>query len=380
MRFANRRLILEKIIGSEEISRVELHASTGLTKATVSAIVAELIEDKLVLELGTGNTLRGRKPIRLKFAEHAGIAAGLTIETDEIECVITDLYGKVLISETVEISDFSTKNVLKVIRLRLKELISQCAPAHYSIVGIGCAIPGIVDNKGIIIHAPYIEWQKVDFSNMLSAITGVPVFCDNVANMLAVAEIMHHPEEKAAICLRIRSGIRAGIIINGEIFTGGDGFAGEVGHMPIEANGVLCRCGQYGCWETRASELALMKTLSDSGVTVHKKNDPPIAVTEPVRKIFSDYAGWLASGLIFLINMFNPGHKTNNSPLISRNDIIVRLLNEELKNRLHTQSLSSCRLELSKAPKNASSIGAAIIAADKFISRMSLSRHNHKDA
>jgi len=370
MRIANRRLVLEKIIGSDEISRVALAKSTGLTKATVSAIVADLIDDGLVVELGSGITARGRKPIMLKFAERSGIAAGVSIDADEIEIVVTDLYGTVLLEENIEITGCTPEKAVRIISSNLDRLAGRCGRSRYSLTGIGCAIPGIVDNRGIVVNAPYIRWQNVNFSEMLNKKTGVPVFCENVANMLTVAEIMHFPNEKAAICLRIRSGIRAGIIINGEIYTGGDGFAGEVGHMQVEPDGLPCACGQTGCWETRASERALRKSLVDSGFAPGTRTDYHVEANELSGNIFHEYARWLATGIVSLINMFNPVNIMLNSPMISSNDSILSLLNQELERRLTPLSFSSCRIELSTARRNAASIGAAVSAADRFISRM----------
>lgn len=229
---------------------------TGLNKATVSNLVAELCTQELVTEVGPGESSGGRKPLMLHFNTMAGSVIGIELRVKQLTAVLCDLSGGILYESDFSLDNHDLPYVLEQMKKLISGLIVSAPESPYGIVGIGVGVPGMVDENGVVLFAPNLGWEMVDLRAILEAEFSVPVTIDNEANAGAQGELNFGAAREVRHLLYISagSGIGSGIIIGGELYKGARGYAGETGHMTIEAQGKPCSCGSRGCWELYASE------------------------------------------------------------------------------------------------------------------------------
>lgn len=308
----NKTIVLNHIRYDSPLSRAKIAELTGLTKATVSSLVGELIEQGLVREIGEGASSGGRKPVMLLFEAAAGYAVGVDLGINYILAVLTDLNGRVIEEYRMKHENQSVDSVIADVGQCIRRLIDRAPESTYGIVGIGIGIPGISDEDGNVLFAPNLGWKDVPLQQRIEAEFGVPVVIENEANAGAVGEQQFGAGQDASslVYVSIGSGIGTGILIKKELFRGSTGFSGEIGHVTIEHNGKPCRCGNAGCWELYASEKALLeelrRELPEQSVSIESairmaEEGSPVAL-----KAFERLGRYLGIGIVNIINGFNP--------------------------------------------------------------------------
>lgn len=305
----NKSIVLHTIRKHSPLSRAKVSEMTGLNKATVSNLVAELCTQELVTEVGPGESSGGRKPLMLHFNNMAGSVIGLELRVKQLTAVLCDLGGSILNECEYVLETHDLPFVLKQIQSSISELIAKAPESPYGIVGIGVGVPGMVDENGVVLFAPNLGWEMVDLKAILEAEFSVPVTIDNEANAGAQGELNFGAARDVRHLLYISagSGIGSGIIIGGELYKGARGYAGETGHMTIEAQGKPCSCGSRGCWELYASE----KTYDNAEYALPAHTTPELvryAVMgqEDALRHFASMGEYLGIGVTNLINSFNP--------------------------------------------------------------------------
>ncbi|AIQ71083.1 ROK family transcriptional regulator [Paenibacillus graminis] len=305
----NKSIILHTIRMHSPVSRARVSEMTGLNKATVSNLVAELCGQELVTEAGPGESSGGRKPLMLHFNSMAGSVIGIELQVKQLKAVLCDLGGSTLQELDCPLEVHDLPYVLEKMKGIISELIASAPSSPYGIVGIGVGVPGMVDEHGMVLFAPNLGWEMVDLRAILEQSFAVPVTIDNEANAGAQGELNFGAARDVRHLLYISagSGIGSGIIIGGELYKGARGYAGETGHMTIEAEGKPCSCGSRGCWELYASE----RTYDNPGLAL-----PARSTTELVRyaregqedtlRHFTTIGEYLGIGVTNLINSFNP--------------------------------------------------------------------------
>lgn len=253
----NRRIVLNLIRTRQPISRADLARHTGLQRSTVSLIIEQLIEEQWITEGALGHLPRGRKPRFLHLNnERAGII-GVNIRPNITTLALTDLSANFLTQDSLV-----TPSNPQLFLEQLADRIQNLRKSHPRIFceGIGVGVPGRVNrNTNKMVFAPNLGWRNVDFKVYLEKVTGLPVEVENAANSCALYELWfgrHSDGAHDLIALTVSEGIGTGIIANGQLVSGVDGMAGEFGHVSINEDGPLCRCGNRGCWETYASNQA----------------------------------------------------------------------------------------------------------------------------
>ncbi|MBT2291054.1 ROK family transcriptional regulator [Paenibacillus albidus] len=305
----NKSLILHTIRKHAPLSRARVSEITGLNKATVSNLVAELCSEELVNEVGPGESSGGRKPLILHFNNRAGCVIGIELRVRQLTAVLCDLGGHVLQECEVDLENHHLPYVLEQMKRIIAELIGSAPDSHYGIVGIGVGVPGMVDEQGVVLFAPNLGWEMVDLRGLLEQEFSVPVTIDNEANAGAQGELNFGAAQDVRHLLYISagSGIGSGIIIGGELYKGARGYAGETGHMTIEAEGKPCSCGSRGCWELYASE----RTYDNPGLNLPARTTPELVryaldQQEDTLRHFRTIGEYLGIGVTNLINSFNP--------------------------------------------------------------------------
>ncbi len=274
----NRDLVLSIFFETDRISRAEISRITGLTRTTVSDIVADLVEAGLVEEVGVGVSVGGKSPILLSLVNSAHYMVSLDLAYNQFRGALVDLRGQIHEMVSLPVRDYTGEQAIEATFEILDQLVA--LPGR-SLAGIGVAAPGLVNSQeGIVINAVNLGWQNLPLEKILSRRYKLPVSVLNDCQAAAMGEFTFGRNPTAGenmVVVRVGNGIGAGIILNGKIFQGDGGFAGEIGHVRVvEEGGLPCRCGKTGCLETVASARAVVqraRALESPG------NHPPLAPT-----------------------------------------------------------------------------------------------------
>lgn len=264
----NRRVLLNLIRQHQPVSRADLARHSGLQRSTVSAITERLIAERWVREGAIGHLPRGRKPTFLHLnAERAGVI-GVNLRPSLTTLALADLSGRFIAQQSMPTPDTPQK-FLTELGARLRQLIKTHANISYE--GIGISVPGRVDEQTQrLVFAPNLGWGEVDLKTPLERATGLPVEIENAANACALAEIWFGEQRRDVrnlVIVTVSEGIGVGVVSNGELMRG---MAGEFGHVTLDEDGPLCKCGNRGCWEVLASNRAAVRYYAQA--TVGAKN------------------------------------------------------------------------------------------------------------
>lgn len=259
----NTNLVLKTIFDNESIGRAEISRITSLTRTTVSDIVAELITEGLVKEVGMGVSTGGKSPILLSLVADSRYLIGLDLARKKFSGAIVNLRGEIRYKVDHDIQGLDGEAALASVYAILDRLTHS---SYKPLVGIGIGTPGLINtNEGVVVNAVNLDWKDLSLAHPLQEKYQLPVLVFNDSQAAAMGEYTYgrdHSADDNLIVINARNGIGAGIIINRQLFQGDGGGAGEIGHVVVvPEGGQLCRCGNRGCLETVASSQALVKRL-----------------------------------------------------------------------------------------------------------------------
>lgn len=377
----NKSIVLELLQKQSPISRASVAKLTGLTKATVSTLVAELMDEHLLFEIGTGESSGGRKPVMLVFRQDAGYAVGVDLGVNYIHAVLTDLKGDIIREHRISTKGSpSADKTLSELKNCLRLLIEVAPPSPYGVVGIGIGVPGITNDKGTVLFAPNLGWRDVPLQQLLEEEFHVPVSIDNEANAGAVGEMEFGAGQDASnlIYISIGIGIGTGIILKNELYRGASGYSGEMGHISIQADGKPCRCGNLGCWELYASENALLEQAAELLLTEGMGDlEELVELAEQgdtrTIELFARTGHYLGVGITNIINIFNP------ELIIIGNRFAEadRWLGPAIRKVIHTRALPYHREKMSLTfaglGKRSCVAGASSFAVSRFFAERKVS-------
>jgi predicted NBD/HSP70 family sugar kinase len=266
MRDLNTNLLVNLVKTDGPVSRAGLARLSKLSPATVSSIVGHLVRTGILSETAGGSNRLGRPPVLLRLNERAAYAIGIKLTEYGLTTVVTNLAAEVIHSEASAkrlVGD--PKVAIAAIEAAVGDALAKSGVKRKMVLGIGIGLAGIVDAAaGVCRYSDILHWNDVALSEPLRRTLKIPVWVDNDVNTLAVAEKWFG----AGVGLRhfltvtVGRGVGLGIVLNGEIYRGAFGAAGEFGHTIVSPGGPLCQCGRSGCLETFASEPALRARAS----------------------------------------------------------------------------------------------------------------------
>jgi predicted NBD/HSP70 family sugar kinase len=255
----NRKVLLRLLRDESGCSRAALAERSGLTKSTVSLLVKEMIEEGWLAEDDVAVTgSLGRRPTPLRLDGRGFALIGADLGTDSIRVVRVSLQGKVLESRDVALRDRAPEAACHQLVELLTAQSSKVIDSGARVLGIGVGLPGPVDSRtGILEFAPNIGWRHIEISRRLAVdldaagLGDIPVYVQNEADLAAVgeAEFGERPVEDPLVYVSCGVGVGAGILLNGSLFIGASGAAGEFGHTTLHIDGLRCSCGRLGCAE-----------------------------------------------------------------------------------------------------------------------------------
>lgn len=373
----NKSIVLETIKKKSPISRVQISETTGLNKSTVSSLVNELIQENFVYEIGLGQSQGGRRPLMLLFNATAGHAIGVDIGVNYLLAVLSDLQGKIVQEKMLTITDLSFEEIVALLKETIQSLIDQAPASKYGIVGIGIAVPGIVDETGQILFAPNLGWENVGLKGIIENHFHLPVTINNEANAGALGEKIFGAGKDVShfVYVSLGIGIGTGIIINDELYKGCNGFAGEIGHVTIESNGKKCTCGNKGCWELYASENALLEQAKSLAIPP-AQGEKEITLAHLVSladsgnpdaiHLFNRVGEYIGLGLTMIINIFNPELIIIGNKLTTAEKWLTNPLNRVVESRSLQFHRKQLRIQFSNLNMYSTVLGTISFAIDDF--------------
>ena len=317
-----RRILLTAIRKSSPIARIDLATLTGISRATVTTVTAELLGAGLIGEVaGEGDKSgRGRPRVDLKIEGSAHLVAGVKVSNRSLSLVLIDFEGKQIAEFDFPISDqvFTPNALALALYDGLAAMMQTVGKTVKHLSGVGIGMPGIVDvQRGFVHWSPSLSERNVHLRAEIEQILSIPVFLDNDANLVAMAEKQFGVgrDAKDFIVVTIESGVGMGIVINNEIYRGTRGCGAEFGHTKVQLDGALCRCGQRGCLEAYVADYALLREAqllgeSASDATPEQKIESLLQKVkngDPVAANIVNRAGRMfAMGLANIVNIFDP--------------------------------------------------------------------------
>jgi N-acetylglucosamine repressor len=254
----NKRLILKTIYDQRRISRADIARLTDLTRPTVSNIVAELMDDGLVAEVGQGPSKVGKPATLLSVADDSRHLIGVDLAESEFRGCVVNLRGKVRHRYSLPMNDRDGEAALALVYELVDELV---ACTDCALLGIGIGTPGLMDaRRGIVRRAVNLDWHNLPLRDLLEERYHLPVYIANDCQVAALGEYVFGDKGDTSnlVVVKVGRGLGAGIVLNGQLYYGDGSGAGEIGHVVVVEGGTHCRCGRFGCLETVASSSAII--------------------------------------------------------------------------------------------------------------------------
>jgi predicted NBD/HSP70 family sugar kinase len=382
----NLEVVLRHLSAVGSDSRAGIAARAGLTRATVSRLVAELIDLGVVRETGRGAGGRaGRPSTRLALGDTV-VAIGTEVNVDYLSALVVDIAGREVLRERRSFDasvgpDASIAALVELIRRTRRRLAARRGRPAPVLAGVTVAVPGLVDvGAGLVAEAPNLRWRDVAVAEPLGRALGLgstPVHVGNDANLAAIAE--YRSGEWAGtpnlVYITGEVGIGGGIIVGGHPLLGTRGYGGEVGHMNVMPGGPLCGCGRRGCWEACIGLNALLQSARH-----HPRDDaPPEGKIEPIIKharagdshtldLLRELGRWIGVGAANLANLFDPQVIILGGYFASLADWILPAAREALEAGTLARPGDNLHLATSTLGFTAAAQGGAIHAIERVMS------------
>lgn len=380
-----KRKIIKQIYFSTAISCSELSWRIKKSLPLTTRLVNELIHEGFVIETGYAPSTGGRRPIMYSLNADMLYIVSVAMDQFVARIAIMNLQNKTVSSvEKFELPLQKNPHALSILTERIDKFIKESGIPRNKIAGIGIGMPGFVDAKKGINYT-FLKVSGTGITEFISEKIGLPAFIDNDSSLIALAELRFGSAvgKKNVMVINIGWGVGLGLVLNGELFRGHNGFAGEFSHIPLFANGKLCSCGKTGCLETETSLLVIIEKAKqglNAGKLSMLKNsqlehyeDANEAIIAAVHEgdrfaidLFSEAGYNIGRGVAILIHILNPELIILSGRGSTAGKIweapIQQALNEHCIPRLAVNSA----LEISKLGYAAELIGAAALVMENY--------------
>ena len=320
-----RQQVFELVRAAGLIPRVQLAKDLGVSPASVTTISSELIEAGLIEEVSVpraGEAGRGRPAVSLGVRAGAHVVAGMKLSDREHTAVVVDFAGKLIADESIprRPGPMQVDEILDAIQTLLDRVCAKAKVDRSQLSGVGIGLPGFVDcAEGMALWSSILAERSVPVAALATARLGVPVFIDNDANLVALAELWFGAGRSLSdfAVVTIEHGVGMGFVMNHRIYRGAQRLGMELGHTKVQLDGALCRCGQRGCLEAYVADYALAREATTALNWGHKESQPINVLLESLydhakagngtaKSIFRRAGRYLAVGLSNVVNLFDP--------------------------------------------------------------------------
>jgi predicted NBD/HSP70 family sugar kinase len=375
---ANLSAIMRTLHEHGSRTRSELVLATGLTRSTIRLLVAELVVGGFATERpATLDGTPGRPSPLVVLNPTGAVVIALEIAVDSLAAAVVGLGGEVAahIREALPPERTSLDEVVTALAA-LAARVTTAIPAESQVIGYGVAVVGVVRRSdGMVSMAPNLGWRDQPLGERLAQVLEPrrPIIVANESDLAALAELRRGAGVGYDDLILIWGsvGVGGGIVVGGEALIGADGYSGEVGHIPVDPDGLPCRCGSNGCWETVVGSGALLRRAGqepDSGAPsvdavrrAAERGDPTAMAA------FAETGRWLGIGLAGLINVLDPRLVLLGGRLAGSFPFVLSTLEAELDRRVQRAIRHLVKVIPATLGPDAPLLGAAELALDTLI-------------
>lgn len=378
VRQSNLTAILNSVHLAGAMSRSDLVIRTGLTRSAVGALVFELAELDLIHETrspSAGNP--GRPSPMVQARTDQNVVLAMEVLVDSVAVAAVGLGGTLLrVVRSDRPRDHMPANRTVQDLCRLARQVTARLPANCGVFGVGVAVAGLVRRSdNVVLVAPNIGWHDVPLGQLLSEALhlSVPISLGNDGDLGALAESRRGAAAGLDDVLYVSGevGVGGGVISGGRALSGSGGFAGEIGHIPVNIDGLLCKCGAVGCWETEIGEGALLRRcakLPNGGrAAINEVLIDAAAGERHVVAAMREQGRWLGIGLAGLINVLDPSTVVLGGLLERIYPYVVDSIRAELQIRVMPAMRDSVSVVPSVLGVDAPLLGAAELAWERIL-------------
>ncbi len=382
----NRALVIQHLKRYGVCTRAEISRAIGLTNASITKIVATLMELGVVSETKYTGDKGNHRSIGLCLNHDLYKVIAVKLSRRSYSVGVFDI-GGIMYDNCTE--QFTGDCAIKDITTGIKQWIRTYLSRHNNVVTIGIAVPGPYDNvEGkILLTTEMNDWVDFPFRKEFEEITKPPVFIEHDANAGALADwwfgTRSYTKQGTVIHFLVGEGVGAGVISDGSMITGSKGIAGEIGHISIDVNGERCACGNYGCLEMYCSSLAFIKhakrriaecggnsalccihPLTEKDVFAAAQHGDELAIE--LVKCVGRYIGY---GIVTLVNAYNPDTIIISNVMSAGGEILLKEAQETSRERLLPRIYDKLLITLSDFTIDPVLYGAAAVATDNFLKK-----------
>ncbi|WP_405487788.1 ROK family protein [Streptomyces sp. NBC_00096] len=333
---ANLERVVRAVRLAGSLTQAEIARTTGLSAATVSNIVRELKEAGTV-EV-TDTSAGGRRARSVSLSGDAGIVIGVDFGHTHLRVAVGNLAHQVLAEESEPLDvDASWVDGFDRAEALVGRLIAGIGVGRDKVIGVGLGVPGPIDLESGTLGSTAIlpGWAGINPRRELSQRLGVPVYVDNDANLGALGELVWGSGRgvKDLAYIKVASGVGAGLVINGQIYRGPGGTAGEIGHITLDESGPVCRCGNRGCLETFAAAryvLPLLQSSHGAELTMERVVELARDGDPGCRRVITDVGRHIGSGVASLCNLLNPSRVVLGGSLADAGELVLAPIRESV--------------------------------------------------
>jgi len=381
-----RKRILKELYFEDSLSCAELSVKIEKSLPVTASLIDELIADNLVLETGYAASTGGRRALTYALQKDVMYLVSVAMDQFVTKIAIIDMQNNFVSSiEKIVLPLTDNPDALNVLTEKIVEIVESSGIPKEKFVGVGIGMPGFVNvSEGINYSYLHLPNHK-SITKHLGALIDMPIFIDNDSSVIALAELRFGEarKEKNAMVINIGWGVGLGLILNGELYRGHEGFAGEFSHIPLFLNGKLCWCGKTGCLETETSLLLIIEKANEgikagrlSKLTTLPADDLEFACDTIIKavmggdqfaiELFSKAGYNIGKGVAILIHLLNPNKIILSGRGAAAGQIwrapIQQSLNEHCIHRL----FQSTSIEISTLGLKAELIGAAALVMENY--------------
>lgn len=329
-----RRKVINTLLQHGPISRTDIAAKLNISKATVSSISQELLNKNLIVETSIAESTGGRKAILYDINKNGGYIISLEITPAYTSGTLLDLHVNSLsdtCSETKEQYSDSFNVILEIIHSLIKQM-----PKNQPLIGISLNFRGTVSKDNVIKYFDYDSWRNQNILADLSQHFSCLINLNNEANARAYYNSVHLDNSDLTL-ITAGTGVGLGIIEKNQINLGYNGYAGEIGHIIVEPDGILCPCGNHGCLESYISTVEVLKRLSKEKDTTITINDFKYLYSQndmDALNIVNNFYKYLSIATNNVINIFNPKYMILSSEIIDAIPNFIEVFKEKLVSKV----------------------------------------------
>ena len=381
-----RNKIIKELYFEENLSCADLCIKIKKSFPITVKLIEELMDDNLVLETGYAVSTGGRRPLTYALQKNMMYVVSVAMDQFVTKIAIMDMQNNFISAiEKIVLPLPGNTQALKILTEKIAQVVNASGISKEKIVGVGIGMPGFVDVKNGINYSHLLLPDDKSITKHIAEKIGLPVFIDNDSSLIALAEQRFGVAkgESNAMVINIGWGVGLGLIINGELFRGHEGFAGEFSHLPLFLSGKLCSCGKVGCLETETSLLLIIERAKEgiragrlSRLDTLPVEDVEVACDDIIKaakdgdqfaiELFSKAAYNIGKGVAILIHLLNPKLIILSGRGSSAGQVWLAPIQQALNEHCIHRLFQSTSVAVSTLGKEAELIGAAALVMENY--------------